>query len=294
MKVLRGTGVALVTPFNEDLSIDFGSLTKLVEHCVKGGVNYLVVMGTTAESATLSVSEKKEVVAHVREINAGRLPIVIGVGGNNTATVVQELQQFDYEGVTAILSVSPAYNKPTQEGIYQHFAAIAKVSPLPVILYNVPGRTGSNMLPETSARLARDFDAIVGIKEATSDMAQVLQLICQTPDDFLVLSGDDTLSLPLVSAGGGGVISVIGQGLPTVFSALISDGLSGAFAKAYENHLQLLDIIDLIFKEGNPAGIKSLLAHQNICKPYVRLPLVTASDALHKEIGQAYRQLKGL
>lgn len=291
MKLLRGTGVALVTPFNKDLSIDFDGLSRLVEHCITGGVDYLVVMGTTAESATLTAQEKEAVIAHIRAVNAGRLPLVLGVGGNNTAQVVQDLQEGDFNGISAILSVSPAYNKPTQEGIYQHFAAIAGASTLPVILYNVPGRTGSNMLPETSARLAHSFNNIVAIKEAVNDMAQVLHLIQQTPEDFVVLSGDDTLSLPLVSAGGAGVISVIGQGIPSVFSEVIRDGLAGAYPKAYAAHLQLLKIIDLIFKEGNPAGIKSLLAHQQICKPYVRLPLVQASAALNKEIGEAFEVL---
>lgn len=291
MKLLKGTGVALVTPFNEDLSVDFDGLSRLVDHCITGGVDYLVVMGTTAESATLTAQEKEAIIAHIRAVNAGRLPVVLGVGGNNTAQVVQELQEGDFDGISAILSVSPAYNKPTQEGIYQHYAAIARASALPVILYNVPGRTGSNMLPETSARLARSFDTIVAIKEAVNDMTQVLQLIHQTPDDFMVISGDDTLCLPLVSAGGAGVISVIGQGIPSIFSRVMRDGLEGAFTKAYTAHLQLLKIIDLIFKEGNPAGIKSLLAHQQICKPYVRLPLVHASDVLFKEIGEAYEAL---
>ena len=285
MKELRGTGVALVTPFQEDLSVDFDGLTRLVEHCINGGINYLVALGTTAESATLSTEEKQQVVAHIIDVNNGRLPIVLGVGGINTAVIVQELIAGDFKGISAILSVSPAYNKPTQEGIYQHFAAISAASPLPIVLYNVPGRTGSNMLPQTSARLAHDFENIVAIKEAVNDMSQVLHLIHNVPDDFTVLSGDDALALPLVSAGGSGVISVIGQGIPSLFTEVINSGLDSAFAKAYKKHLPLLSMIDLIFEEGNPAGIKSLLVHQGICKPYVRLPLVPASESLHQRIG---------
>lgn len=298
MQELRGTGVALVTPFNKDLSIDFDGLTRLVEHCIAGGVNYLVALGTTAESATLTDEEKKQLIAHIIKVTNKRLPIILGVGGNNTAAIVAELSSSSFEGLTAILSVSPAYNKPTQEGIYQHFAAIAQASPLPVILYNVPGRTGSNMLPKTTARLASDFSNIVAIKEAVNDMSQVLHLLREVPDDFVVLSGDDTLALPLVTAGGMGVISVIGQGLPELFSQIMDDGLHSAFgsaevyaersrsAKAYKSHLSLLPLIDLIFEEGNPAGIKSLLAHQGICKSYVRLPLIPVSESLHQRIGQ--------
>lgn len=285
MQELRGTGVALVTPFNEDLSIDYNGLTKLVEYCISGGVNYLVALGTTAESATLSSEEKQAVVTHIVKVTNGRLPVVLGVGGNHTAAVVAELKNGKYDGISAILSVSPAYNKPTQEGIYQHFAAVATASSLPVVLYNVPGRTSSNMLPETTARLARDFDNIIAIKEATGDMSQVLELIHKTPDDFMVISGDDTLSLSLVSAGGSGVISVIGQGIPEVFTEIINNGLDNAFAKAYKEHFKILELIDLIFEEGNPAGIKSLLAHQGVCKPFVRLPLVKATDELHQKIG---------
>ena len=292
MKELIGTGVALVTPFHKDLSVDFDGLTRLVEHCIAGGINYLVALGTTAETATLTIQEKQQIVAHIIKVADKRLPIVLGVGGNNTAAIVEELRASDFNGITAILSVSPAYNKPTQEGIYQHFAAISAASPLPIILYNVPGRTASNMLPKTSARLASDFQNIVAIKEAVNDMAQVLHLLHKVPEDFVVLSGDDALALPLVSAGGSGVISVIGQGLPSLFSQIINDGLNHAFAKAYQKHLPLLSMIDLIFEEGNPAGIKSLLSHQGICEPYVRLPLMAARDILHEKIGDALSSIQ--
>ncbi len=285
MQLFKGLGVALVTPFNQDLSIDFDGLTKLLEYNILNGTDYFVVMGTTAESATLTAVEKRAVLDHVIKITNGRLPIVLGIGGNNTTVVVEEVATTNLEGVSAILSVSPAYNKPTQEGIYQHFAAIATISQLPIILYNVPGRTSSNMLPSTVARLARDFENIVAIKEAINDMSQVLKLLRDVPKDFIVLSGDDALAPSLLSAGGSGVISVIGQGLPKAFSSVIHGILSGDAKNAYGQHLELLEIIDFIFEEGNPAGIKALLAHLEICKPFVRLPLVSATDNLTKKIG---------
>ncbi len=284
MKLLRGIGVALVTPFNEDLSIDYNGLEKLVEYNISNGINYLVVMGTTAESATLSKEEKKAVLACILKIANSRVPVVLGVGGNNTMSVLKDLQSLDFTGISAILSVSPAYNKPTQEGIYQHFAAIAKVSPLPVILYNVPGRTSSNILPKTVARLAHDFKNIVAIKEAVGDMSQILKLLRDVPDNFVVLSGDDTLAPSLVSAGGDGVISVIGQALPVQYGNVIQNALVGNNIKTYTSHYKTLDIIDFIFEEGNPAGIKALLSHLGICKPYVRLPLVKASQELQEKI----------
>lgn len=291
MQLLRGTGVALVTPFNEDLSIDYDGLEKLVEYNITNGIHYLVVMGTTAESATLTSLEKKSVLENIVKVSDGRVPIVLGVGGNNTMAIVEELSTTDFTGVSAILSVSPAYNKPTQEGIYQHFSVIAKASPLPIILYNVPGRTSSNILPETVARLANDFGNIVAIKEAVNDMAQILKLLRDVTDNFIVLSGDDTLALSLVTAGGDGVISVIGQGLPGAFGGVIKDGLAGDMKKAYRTQFELLELIDLIFQEGNPAGIKALLSHLGICKPFVRLPLVKASSELSASIGSFVKNL---
>jgi len=292
MQLLRGTGVALVTPFNEDLSIDYNGLERLVEYTIVNGINYLVVMGTTAESATLSSSEKEQVLEHILKVSNGRVPIVLGIGGNNTMAIVEQLKSTNLDGVSAILSVSPAYNKPTQEGIYQHFSAISKASSLPIVLYNVPGRTSSNMLPSTVARLANDFENVVAIKEATGDMVQVLELLRDVPDDFIVLSGDDTLALSLVTAGGDGVISVLGQGLPEVFGGVISNGLDGDLKNAYQTQFKLLHLIDLIFKEGNPAGIKVLLEHLGICKSYVRLPLVQASSQLSDEIKSFVKDFK--
>lgn len=287
MQQLRGTGVALVTPFNEDMSVDYNGLTAIVEHCIAGGVDYLVMLGTTAENVTLTTEEKKQVVSHIKKTVGKRIPLVLGVGGTNTQVVVEELKSLDATDITAILSVSPAYNKPTQAGIYAHFSAVAQASPLPVILYNVPSRTGSNMLPETVLRLARDFENLIGIKEAAGDMVQVLKLLRDRPQGFMIISGDDMLALPLVSAGGDGVISVIGQGVVKPFCDMIRNGLDGAFAKAYSAQFKLMPIIDLIFEEGNPAGIKAVLAAKNKCSVEVRLPLVKASVTLEKKIQAA-------
>ena len=284
MEQLVGTGVALVTPFKEDSSIDTVALAKIVEYNVDGGIDYLVVLGTTAESAVLSKKEKQLVVETVVRANKGRLPLVLGVGGNNTAAVVEELQQLDLSDFVAILSVSPYYNRPTQEGIYQHFKAISLVSPKPIIMYNVPGRTGSNMLPETVLRLANDFNNIVGIKEACGDMVQVMRLIKDKPSDFMVISGDDFTALSTVLAGGSGVISVLGQGVPSEFSQMIRLGLDGKVKEAFTIHYALQDGMDLIFKEGNPAGIKALLETIGLGTAVVRLPLVEATASLKKSI----------
>ncbi|RXG15516.1 4-hydroxy-tetrahydrodipicolinate synthase [Leeuwenhoekiella aestuarii] len=284
MQELKGTGVALATPFNEDLSLDLNGLGQLVEYNISGGVDYLVVMGTTAENATLTSAEKDKIIAKVTEVNAGRLPLVLGVGGNNTTALVDELKTRDFTGFKAILSVSPYYNRPTQAGIYAHYLAIAEASPLPVILYNVPGRTGSNVLPETVIKLANDSENIIGVKEAAGDLAQMMRLIKERPDEFLVLSGDDLLALPTVSAGGDGVISVLAQGLPGIFSEMMKQGLQSNFNEAYKKHYMLMPAVDLIFAEGNPAGIKALLASKNICNDSVRLPLVPATETLKQNI----------
>lgn len=284
MQQFRGTGVALVTPFRDDLSVDFDGLTAVVEHCIAGGVDYFVMLGTTAESATLSKEEKAQVVSHIKTVVKSRKPLVLGLGGNNTASIVEELKELDTSGIDAILSVSPYYNRPAQEGIYAHFAAIATASPLPVILYNVPSRTGSNMEVATSLRLARDFENIIGIKEAAGNIIQALHLLKDRPSGFLVISGDDMLALPMVSAGGDGVISVIGQGVVAPFCDMMRFGLEGAFAKAYPLHFELMPIIDLIFEEGNPAGIKAVLASKGLLRDNVRLPLVKSTEQLRKKI----------
>lgn len=280
MQSLIGTGVALITPFKEDFTIDIDALKRIVNFSIDGGIEYLVVLGTTAENATLSQNEKELVINTVVETNAGRLPLVLGVGGNNTLKVVEELKTRDLSVFEAILSVSPYYNKPTQEGIYQHFKAISEASPKPVILYNVPGRTASNMLPSTVIRLANDFDNIVAIKEAAGDMVQAMELLKNKPKDFLVISGDDMIALPIVLAGGAGVISVIGQGFPKEFSEMIRLGLNRKVDDAYKSQYILADCIDMIFEQGNPAGIKQVFKALGIAENVVRLPLVTVDESL--------------
>ena len=294
MDKLVGTGVALITPFKRDFSIDTMALTNIVNHCIDGGVNYLVVLGTTAETATLTEVEKKLVISTVVGANAGRLPLVIGIGGNNTAAVIQMIKNQDLTGFDAILSVSPYYNKPTQEGIYRHFMAIAENSPLPIIIYNVPGRTGSNVLPETVVRLAKDAKNIIAVKEASGNMAQIMQLIKEKPKEFMVISGDDMTALPTVLAGGSGVISVLGQGLPTEFSNMIQFGLNSGVKSAFKIQYSLQEGIDLIFEEGNPAGIKSVFEALGLSTAVVRLPLVEATNNLKSRIQEFIKLYAGL
>jgi 4-hydroxy-tetrahydrodipicolinate synthase len=286
MQSLIGTGVALVTPFKADFSIDTEALTRIVNFSIDGGVEYLVVLGTTAENATLSALEKEIVITTVVEANKGRLPLVLGVGGNNTMEVVAELQTRDLSSFGAILSVSPYYVKPTQEGIYQHFKAIAEATTKPIILYNVPGRTSSNMLPETVVRLATDFKNIVAIKEASGDLVQGIHLLKTKPKDFLVISGDDMTALSLILAGASGVISVIGQGFPTAFSEMIRLGLNRKVDQAFQTLFQMTSIIDMIFEQGNPAGIKQVFQSLGIANNTVRLPLVKVDESLANRIDQ--------
>lgn len=290
MKELIGTGVALITPFKKDFSVDVDGLKNVVNYSIENGIDYLVVLGTTAESATLSKEEKQLVIDTVVATNNGRLPLVLGIGGNNTQQVIDEMKTRDLSAFTAILSVSPFYNKPTQEGIYQHFAAIAKAAPKPIILYNVPGRTASNVLPETVIRLANDFENIVAVKEAAGDIVQVMRLIDGCRKDFRVISGDDMITLPSVLAGGAGVISVIGQGFPKEFSEMVRLGLDGKVADAYKLHYKIAPSIDYIFAEGNPAGIKAVFSKMGICEDTVRLPLVGVSDALRAMIDSFVEQ----
>jgi len=286
MKQLTGTGVALVTPFKNDKSVDVNALKKLVNYQVENGINYLVVLGTTGEPATLTKTEKELVKQTVIEANNKRLPLVLGLGGNNTQAVIDEIQQTDLSAFTAILSVSPYYNKPTQEGIYQHFKAISNASPLPIIVYNVPSRTGSNITAQTTLRLANSCKNIIGIKEAAGDMVQAMRILQQKPKDFMVISGDDMIALPIILAGGCGVISVIGEGIPKEFSKLIQFGLAGKANEAYHLQFKLMSGIDFIFEEGNPAGIKALLKIKGITELDVRLPLVEASISLQEKLRQ--------
>lgn len=284
MKELVGTGVALVTPFNDDLSVNHEALAKIVEYNIENGTDYLVICGTTGESVTITKQEKKEIINTVIKTNNGRLPMVLGIGGNNTMQVVDEIKSTDLSAMTAILSVSPYYSKPTQEGLYQHFKTISEASPVPIILYNVPGRTAKNMEVETTLRLARDFKNVVAVKEAGNNMSQYLQLLRDKPEDFMIISGDDDLVLGVTLAGGSGVISVIGQAFPKEFSSMIRLGLEGKPKEAYSLHFRLMEIIDLIFSENNPAGIKAVLEAKNLCQDTVRLPLVPATKELKAKI----------
>ena len=294
MEQLKGTGVALVTPFTEQGQVDVPALGRIVEHCIAGGVDYLVALGTTAEAVTLTTAEKRIVMDTIAHVNADRLPLVIGIGGNNTLAVVQELQTLDLSRFTAILSVSPYYNRPTQEGIYQHFKAIAQASSLPIIVYNVPGRTGSNVLPETTVRLANDVTNIVAIKEACGQLQQVMQLIAKRPHGFLVLSGDDLTALPALLAGAEGVISVLGQGYPRAFSDMVQQGLNGNALPAYRQFYTLQEAMELIFEEGNPAGIKAVFEILGLSGAAVRLPLLEASQGLKTKLMQFHTSLMGL
>lgn len=284
MQKFIGTGVALVTPFKEDLSVDFNALVKLVNFNIENGTNYLVINGTTAESATISKEEKLQIIAIIVKTNAGRVPLVLGIGGNNTLEVVKDIKTTDLSNIDGILSVAPYYSKPTQEGFYQHFKTLAEATEKPIILYNVPGRTAKNMDAVTTIRLATDFTNIVGVKEAGNNMQQYLELLKNKPSDFLVISGDDDLALGITLAGGSGVISVIGQAYPKEFSSLINFGLKGKNKEGYSIHFKMMSIIDYIFEENNPAGIKTVLQELGICRNEVRLPLVKASAELHTKI----------
>ena len=286
-----GTGIAIVTPFNADLSVDHDALAKIVEYNIENGTDYIVISGTTGESVTVNKTEKKEVIKTIVKANKGKLPLVLGIGGNNTTEVIEEIKATDLSPFSGILSVSPYYSKPTQEGIYQHFKAISEVCPVSIILYNVPGRTSSNMLPETTLRLAKDFKNIVAVKEAGNNVAQYLQLLKEKPEDFSIISGDDDLALGVVLAGGAGVISVIGQALPKQFCKMIKLGLEGKAKEAYAIHFSLMDIIGLIFSENNPAGIKAVLEALNLCNDTVRLPLVSATDNLKQKINDFLKTL---
>lgn len=280
MQAFVGTGVALVTPFKEDFTIDHEALEKIVNFVIDGGVNYLVVLGTTGEPATLTTEEKELVIKTIAKANNKRLPLILGVGGNNTMQVVEELNTRDFSEFSAILSVSPYYNKPTQEGIYQHFSAIARAAPIPVILYNVPGRTASNVLPSTILRLANEFSNIIGIKEAAGDIVQAMEIIQHKPKDFLVISGDDMITLPIVLAGGSGVISVIGQGFPKKFSEMVRLGLDRKVDEAYALHYKIADATVMIFEQGNPAGIKQVFKALGLSENTVRLPLIEVNQEL--------------
>ena len=278
MNRFYGTGVAMVTPFDADGQVDYQALKNLIDHLIDGGVEYLVSLGTTGESVTLSKEEKKKIFAFTAEVNAGRAGLIAGIGGNNTYEVVQQVKEFDTTGYNAILSASPNYNKPTQEGIYQHYKAIAENSPLPVILYNVPSRTGSNINADTVVRLANDFKNIIGIKEAAGNFDQINQIMRDKPEGFLVISGDDPVTLPMIALGAVGVISVVGNALPRQTTDMVRLCLAGDFKAAQKIHSQLIDFTRLMFVEGSPAGVKAALKHLGICGDTLRLPLVPVGD----------------
>jgi 4-hydroxy-tetrahydrodipicolinate synthase len=286
MNKFYGTGIAMVTPFQADGKIDYEGLEKLIDHLIAGGVEYLVSLGTTGESATLSSEERKQVFAFTAKVVKGRVALVAGIGGNNTAEVVETIKQFDTTGYDAILSASPNYTKPTQEGIYQHYKAIAEATPLPVILYNVPSRTGSNVNADTVTRLAHDFKNIIGIKEASGNFDQINQIMRDKPAGFLMISGDDPVTLPMIALGAVGVISVVGNALPRKTSDLVRLCLSGDFKSAQKTHSALIDFTRLMFVEGSPAGVKTALKHLNICGDTVRLSLVQVSSSIAQRIIQ--------
>ncbi|WP_034057859.1 4-hydroxy-tetrahydrodipicolinate synthase [Lacinutrix jangbogonensis] len=285
-----GTGIAIVTPFTIEGNVDHKALTSIVEFNINNGIDYIVISGTTGESVTITKQEKQDIIATIIKANNERLPLVLGIGGNNTAEVLHEIQTTDLSKFAGILSVSPYYSKPTQEGIYQHFKAVSQSCPVAIILYNVPGRTASNMSPETTLRLAKDFENIVAVKEAGNNVAQYLNLLKDKPDGFGVISGDDDLALTVALAGGDGVISVIGQALPKTFSKMIALGLAGEAKQAYKLHFEFMEITSLIFSENNPAGIKAVLQALDLCNDTVRLPLVVASDDLKQKINKYLAQ----
>jgi 4-hydroxy-tetrahydrodipicolinate synthase len=292
MKKFRGTGVAIVTPFKNDLSIDFAALGRVVNHIIAGGVNYLVVMGTTGESVTLSREEKKAVMSYVAEVTDNRVPLVLGIGGNNTQEVINEIRHMNLSGVDGILSVAPYYNKPNQRGLFQHFKAIATSSPVPVILYNVPGRTCSNISSDTCLELATECENIVAIKEASGDMAQIMRIIRGKPDNFSVISGDDMLTIPIIAAGGSGIISVLANAFPAATSELVNFALKSNFKPAREIQLRYLEMIELLFIDGNPAGVKAMLSLMNICQNTLRLPLLPVNRTILTRIQKAMDEVK--
>jgi 4-hydroxy-tetrahydrodipicolinate synthase len=292
MKKFRGTGVAIVTPFKNDSSIDFTALGRIVNHVIDGGVNYIVAMGTTGESVTISKDERKAIFSYILEAIDNRVPLVAGIGGNNTQEIVNCVRNTDLTGISAILSVSPYYNKPSQRGLFQHYKAIATWCPVPVILYNVPGRTASNLTAETCLELAHECDNIIGVKEASGNFEQIMKILKGKPDNFQVISGDDMLTLPIIAAGGSGVISVIANVFPAQWSEMVNQSLKLNFKAAREIQFKLMEILELFFTDGNPAGAKAMLSNLNLCQNNLRLPLVPVSKPVYTRIQKAMSDLK--
>jgi len=292
MKKFRGTGVAIVTPFKNDSSIDFAALGRDINHVIKGGVNYIVAMGTTGEAPTITKDEKQAILSYVTEVIDNRVPLVAGIGGNNTQEIINSIRELDLTGVDGILSVAPYYNKPGQRGLFQHFKAIATCSPLPVIIYNVPGRTSSNISSDTCLELANEFDNIVAVKEASGDMAQIMRIIKGKPENFLVISGDDMMTIPIIAAGGAGVISVLANSYPSECSELVNHALKNNLKSAREIQFRFLEIIELLFVDGNPSGIKAFLSIMNLCNNNLRLPLVPVSKTVLARIQKAADEIR--
>ncbi len=291
MKKFKGTGVAIVTPFKNDTSIDFAALGRVVNHVIDGGVNYIVAMGTTGESVTLSKDEKKALISYVVEAIDNRVPLIVGIGGNNTQEVINSIRHSNLNGVDGILSVAPYYNKPTQRGLFQHFKAIATCSQIPVIIYNVPGRTACNITADTCLELAHECENIIGVKEASGDISQIMKIMKGKPEQFSVISGDDMMTLPVIAAGGTGVISVLANAFPAQCSEMVNHSLKGNFKSAREIQFRFLEIIEMLFAEGNPSGVKAMLNIMGISQNYLRLPLVPVSRTMYTRIQKAVEEI---
>jgi 4-hydroxy-tetrahydrodipicolinate synthase len=291
MKKFKGTGVAIVTPFKNDSSIDFAALGRVINHVINGGVNYIVAMGTTGESVTLTGEEKKAQISYVNEAIDNRVPLVVGIGGNNTQEIINSLRHTDLTGVDGVLSVAPYYNKPNQRGLFQHFKAIATWSPLPVIIYNVPGRTGCNVSAETCLQLAHECENIVAVKEASGDITQIMKIIKGKPENFNVISGDDMMTIPIIAAGGSGVISVLANAFPAQTTEIVTNSLKFNFKSARDLQFRFLEMIELLFIEGNPAGVKAMLSVMNLCQNNLRLPLVPVSRTIYSRIQKAIEEI---
>lgn len=290
MKKFKGAGVAIVTPFKSDSSLDFAAMGRVINHIITGGINYIVLMGTTGESVTLTKDEKKALISYVLEAVDGRVPLVVGIGGNNTQEVINTIRHTNFEGIDGILSVAPYYNKPTQRGLFLHFKEISTSSPVPVILYNVPGRTCSNISAETCLQLAHECDNIIGVKEASGDLTQIMKIIKGKPESFHVISGDDLLTIPIVSMGGSGVISVLANAFPSQTAEIVANCLKSNFKPAREIHFRMMELIDLLFIEGNPAGVKAMLSVMNLCNNNLRLPLCQVSRTTLSRIQKAIEE----
>jgi 4-hydroxy-tetrahydrodipicolinate synthase len=292
MKKFKGTGVAIITPFKNDLSIDFAAFGRVVNHVIDGGVNYIVVMGTTGESVTLTKDEKKAIICYILEAIDNRVPLIVGIGGNNTLEIINQVRNLDLSGVDAILSVAPYYNKPNQRGIFQHFKAIATWSPIPVIIYNVPGRTGSNISADTCLQLARECENIVAVKEASGNFEQIMKILKEKPENFSVISGDDLNTLPIIASGGSGVISVLANAFPTQWSEMVNQCLKSNFKAARDIQFRFLEMIELLFIDGSPAGVKAMLNIMNLCQNNLRLPLVPVNRTIYSRIQKALDEVK--